>query len=299
MVGGVPVGGRSNPFHAGLRVVGSRAGPSPPTANTGLGLTGVGWGTVDHLRIAVIGDRIPNFAPHDAIETSLGHSAARMGASVEVTWYPTPTLAPPAGELAADDVPAEEVLADADAVWCAPGSPFASLSGALAGIRFAREHRRPFLGTCAGFQHGVIEIARNVLGIADAAHAEYGDDLDRGPLFIDELLCSLAGQIMTVDIVDPRLRDCYGADRTEERYYCRFGLNETYLPQLAAAGLTVAGTDPADGGTRILRLDGHPFFYLTLFVPQTSSTPDRPHPLVTTYLTAATLAHRPGGSVTR
>ena len=40
------------------------------------------------------------------------------------------------------------------------------MDGALAGIRFARETSRPFLGTCAGFQHGVIEFARNVLGVA-------------------------------------------------------------------------------------------------------------------------------------
>ena len=28
------------------------------------------------------------------------------------------------------------------------------------------------LGTCAGFQHAVLEFARNVLGIKDAMHAE-------------------------------------------------------------------------------------------------------------------------------
>ncbi len=49
----------------------------------------------------------------------------------------------------------------------------------------------------------------------------------------------------------------------------------------------VAGVDIADGTTRIMRLAHHPFFYLTLFVPQTSSTPAAPHPLVTAYLAAA------------
>jgi CTP synthase (UTP-ammonia lyase) len=191
----------------------------------------------------------------------------------------------------------ERLLSDADAVWCAPGSPYASLDGALAGIRFAREHQRPFLGTCAGFQHGVIDIARHLLGITDAGHAEYRaeheqDGRDLGPMFISELLCSLAGRTMTVDITDLRLRDIYGADRVEERYYCRFGLDESYRPQLATAGLVAAGIDPADGGTRIMRLMRHPFFYLTLFVPQTSSTPDRPHPIVTAYLAAALAGRR-------
>jgi CTP synthase (UTP-ammonia lyase) len=42
------------------------------------------------------------------------------------------------------------------------------MDGALFAIRHAREQNRPFLGTCGGFQHGVIEYARNVLGWQDA-----------------------------------------------------------------------------------------------------------------------------------
>ena len=36
-----------------------------------------------------------------------------------------------------------------------------------------------------------------------------------------------------------------------------------------------------------MRLAGHPFFYLTLFVPHAASTPERPHPLVSGFLAAA------------
>jgi CTP synthase (UTP-ammonia lyase) len=38
---------------------------------------------------------------------------------------------------------------------------------------------------------------------------------------------------------------------------------------------------------RLLRLAGHPFFVLTLFVPQTSSEAGAPHPLVSAHLRAA------------
>jgi CTP synthase (UTP-ammonia lyase) len=67
------------------------------------------------------------------------------------------------------------MLTRAAAVWCAPGSPYRSLIGALDGIRSGRESRVPLRGTCAGFQHGVIEFARKVLGYATACHVEYGD----------------------------------------------------------------------------------------------------------------------------
>jgi CTP synthase (UTP-ammonia lyase) len=79
----------------------------------------------------------------------------------------------------------------------------------------------------------------------------------------------------------------YGVDQATERYYCRFGLNEDYAAALAEAGLVVAGVDAADGTTRIMRRPDHPFFALTLFVPQTSSTPDGPHPVITRDLAAA------------
>jgi CTP synthase (UTP-ammonia lyase) len=47
------------------------------------------------------------------------------------------------------------------------------MTGALAAIRHARERRLPFLGTCAGFQHAVVEYARNVLGWLDADHGRF------------------------------------------------------------------------------------------------------------------------------
>ena len=145
----------------------------------------------------------------------------------------------------------------------------------------------PVLGTCVGFQHGVIEFARNVLGHRSAAHAEYGDAGDESDLFIDELLCSLVGQTMQVDLVDPTLVDVYGTGTAFERYYCRFGLQPRWRPALQDAGLVVAGVDSSDGDVRIMRLTEHPFYVLTLFVPQTSSTARAPHPLVVSYLAAA------------
>jgi CTP synthase (UTP-ammonia lyase) len=229
------------------------------------------------IRVAVIGDRQPRFVAQETIDTALAHSGAELSARVDVDWFPTPALV--------DD--ATDALDGYDAVWCAPGSPFLSFEGALAGIRVARESGRPFLGTCAGFQHGVIEFARNVLDIRDAHHAEYEGADAEAPLIIDELLCSLVGQQMAVRLVDPVARGWYGADDAVEQYYCRFGLNESYVPAFADAGLVVAGVADEDGTTRIMRVADHPFFALTLFVPQAASTESHPHPIVTAYITAA------------
>src|SRR4051794_29886377 len=128
--------------------------------------------------IGVIGDFNPGFEPHEGITQAVAHSAAALGAEVEVRW------------IATDRVQQVD-LDEYDALWCAPGGPYRSLDGALHGIRFAREGDLPFIGTCGGFQHAVIEYARNVLGFADAQHAEYDPYASR--LFVSELTCSLVG----------------------------------------------------------------------------------------------------------
>jgi CTP synthase (UTP-ammonia lyase) len=56
----------------------------------------------------------------------------------------------------------------------------------------------PLIGTCAGFQRSVIEFARNILGIADAHHAEY--ESGTGTLVVDALACSLRGQTLDVTL---------------------------------------------------------------------------------------------------
>jgi CTP synthase (UTP-ammonia lyase) len=228
----------------------------------------------------VVGDFDPEFPPHLATSSALEHSAAALGVSVDIRWHATDSLV---------DADLGQVLGD-DALWCAPGSPYKSLDGALRAVRFAREGDVPLLGTCGGFQHVVLEYARNVLGFADAQHAEY--DPYASELFITELSCSLAGQEMTVELSGgSRAAQLYGRTQTRERYYCNFGLNPEHRRLLHDGGLRVVGVD-GDGEARVLELPDRRFFIATLFVPQLSSSPESPHPLVTAYLQAAT---RPNG----
>src|ERR1043166_7262184 len=116
----------------------------------------------DRTCIALIGDYRPPVKARVAIPGALDLAAADLKSKVEPRWIATPLLEGRAGE----------VLAPFHAIWCVPNCPYASMSGALNGIRFARESGRPFLGTCGGFQHALIEYARTVLGVAGADHAE-------------------------------------------------------------------------------------------------------------------------------
>jgi len=227
------------------------------------------------LRIGIIGDYNPEARTHQVTNAAIGHAAAALGITPLVEWIETTRLAQPASE----------VLGDFDALWCAPGSPYRYMQGALEGIRFARQSPRPFLGTCAGFQHVVIEFARNVLGFVDAQHAEY--DPSASQLFVHQLACSLLGKTMTI-VLNPASHAyrIYARGEVMEQYYCQFGLNPAYQPLIEGGGLRIAGFD-TDGEARILELDDHPFFVATLFLPQLDSTAERPHPLIMAYLQSA------------
>src|SRR5262245_40283516 len=228
-----------------------------------------------HVRIGIIGDYNPDALTHQATDAALRHAADRLGLAAAVEWLPTPEL----------EHDLRQRLRTFDALWCAPGSPYHSMRGALLGIRYAREEGTPFVGTCGGFQHVVIEYARNVLGFADAQHAEY--DPTASHLFVHQLACSLLGKKMTI-VLNPTSRAyrLYGRGAVQEQYYCQFGLHPDYQPMIEEGGLRIAGFD-TDGEARILELESHPFFMATLFLPQLDSTAEQPHPLITAYLQSA------------
>ncbi len=227
------------------------------------------------LKIGVVGDYDPGNETHRATDAAFVHASAAAGTPASASWLGTDQVASGG----------EPELRGYDCLLIAPGSPYRSLEGALDAIRFAREHDVPCLGTCGGFQHLVLELARDVLGYADADHAESNPAGRR--LFITPLSCSLKGQTMDVLLATGSLAaHAYGQEKTKERYYCDFGLNPEYAGELEATGLVVSGTGP-EGEARIVELPSRRFFMGTLFVPQASSTLASPHPLIVTLLEAA------------
>ena len=230
--------------------------------------------------LALVGDYSPEITAHRAIPRALELARAALAADVSWKWIHTSALR---------DAPRD--LAGCAAIWVVPGSPYARLPGALAAIRFARETRRPFLGTCGGFQHGLIEHARHVLGMADADHAE-SNPAATLPL-IARLSCSLVERTARLRLRDgSALRSIYGSAVAEEQYHCNYGLNPAYVTALEGGpGLRVSATDDA-GEVRAVELIGHPFFIATLFQPERSGLRATAHPLVTAFLKAAAATPR-------
>ena len=124
-----------------------------------------------------------------------------------------------------------------------------------------------------------------MLGIQDAEHEETAPDASR--LVINKLACSLVGRKQQIHITPGTLTHrAYGKEEVTEEFRCNYGLNPRYRDQISKSELTIAGLDP-DGEVRIVELPNHRFFLAALFVPQLSSSPNMPHPLILAYLKAA------------
>ena len=143
----------------------------------------------------------------------------------------------------------------------------------------------PFLGTCGGFQHTLLEYARNVWHVSDAAHAEL-DPNAPNPI-IAPLSCELVERTGRVRAVPgSRLAAICGESEFRETYHCRYGLSPQWAGRLDRGPLSVSARDEA-GEVRAIELTGHPFFMATLFQPERAGLAGRSHPLVEALLHAA------------
>lgn len=179
--------------------------------------------------IALVGEYSPTFQPHVAIGSAIEHSRSALGVDFDDIWVSTENID-------------ESLFERFSGIWVAPGSPYKNMDKALWAIRYARENRVPCLGTCGGFQHLIIEYARNVLGFEDAQHAEY--DPYASNLFVSQLACSLAGREMELTFSPgSQVAAIYEAISATEQYYCNFGVNPDYVSLLRSGPLKITGSD--------------------------------------------------------
>ena len=224
------------------------------------------------LHIALVGDYDPQITAHQAIPLALELVGKQTGYHMGVQW------------LATDLITDSAALNDFDGVWCVPGSPYRNENGALQAIRFAREQRRPFLGTCGGFQHAVLEYARNVMGWADATHGETAPEAERA--LLTPLSCALIETIDSLQLdADSLIARAYGRLTVFEGYRCSFGVNPQYERDLLSEGLHAVARDSA-GDLRAVELRDHPFFVATLFQPERAALEGRVPPLVSAFVEA-------------
>ena len=224
------------------------------------------------INILLVGDYDQAVVAHQAIPRAIDLAAQTLVTEVEQTWIRTAELNP-------------QMMPEFDALWCVPFSPYENPEMVIAAIRFVRENDIPFLGTCAGYQHAVIEYARNVLGFESAASLE--DDPDTLMPVIAPLACKLYDQAEAINIEhDSRAGDIYQTEKVMEEYHCGFGVNLDFVNIFGNSNLRFSGHDD-NGDPRICEITAHRFFIGTAFQPERSALKQTVHPMITAFLMAA------------
>ncbi|HQR59803.1 MAG TPA: CTP synthase, partial [Methylophilaceae bacterium] len=197
-------------------------------------------------------------------------------------------------------------LANMDAILVPGGFGKRGTEGKIAAIRYAREHKIPYLGICLGMQLAVIEFARDVAGLANANSTEFDPD---GPHPVVGLITEWKDASGNVEKRDENsdlggtmrlgAQKCpivpgtlaariYGAE-VNERHRHRYEVNNHYVDQLKLAGLVVSARTPSEDLCEIVELsqDVHPWFVACQFHPEFTSNPRAGHPLFKAYVEAA------------
>ena len=215
----------------------------------------------------------------------------------------------------------------ADGILVPGGFGSRGVDGKIAAIKYAREHKIPFLGICLGMQCTVIEYARDVLGWADANSTEFDESTTHpvidlreeqrgitqkgGTMRLGAYPCvlrkgSLADKLYSRKerkgrkenpALSASLRLCVKKTDTtviseRHRHRYEFAYDSEERTALAAAGLEVSGISPDGKLVEIVELpqSKHPYFIAGQFHPEFKSRPTAPHPLFVG-LVAAALNH--------
>lgn len=189
----------------------------------------------------------------------------------------------------------EEKVGGMDAILVAPGFGERGLEGKIQAIKYAREHNVPFFGICLGMQMCVVEFARDVLGLKDAASAEMNPSTPDPviDLMEDQKSTTIKGGTMRLGAYDCQLDknslayEIYGKELISERHRHRYEFNGHYLTRMEAAGLKASGRNPETGLVEIVEIPTHPFFIGVQFHSELKSTPEVPQPIFVAFVNAA------------
>jgi CTP synthase len=245
------------------------------------------------VSVALVGKYITLPDAYLSVTEALRAGGFANYAKVNIKWVPSDECATAEG--------AKNQLSDVDAICVPGGFGVRGIEGKLGALRFARENRIPTLGLCLGLQMMVIEIARNLGGIADANSTEF-DEKTKNPVISTmasqkDIVAGKAdmGASMRLGLYeaildkDSVVANTYGSFSVNERHRHRYEVNNDYREQILKTGLKFSGLSPDKHLVEFveLPLDLHPYYVGTQAHPEFLSRPTRAHPLFAGLIKAA------------
>ena len=242
----------------------------------------------DACTIALVGKYISIRDAYKSVHEALHHAGMAHDAKVNVKYVEAEELEK-VEKVCGGGQRIDEVFAGVDGILVPGGFGDRGVPGKILAIKYAREHKIPFLGICLGMQCTAIEYARDVVGWKDANSTEF-DGKTAHPvidLMAEQRGVTQKGGTMRLGAYPCVLKKgslaakLYGKTEISERHRHRYELNydSEGREALEAAGLKVSGTSPDGKLVEIVELPGHPYFIAGQFHPEFKSRPTAPHPL--------------------
>ena len=248
----------------------------------------------DELNIAIVGKYVDLHDSYISVKEALQHAGLHFYRDIDVQWINS--------EQIEEDGP-DDLLGSAAGIVVPGGFGPRGVEGMVRTVRYARDHDVPYLGLCLGLQVMVVEIARNVLGLAGANSTEMDPDTPHPVIDLLETqkdVTEMGGTMRLgmypCEMVSDSLAARAYEDRTvRERHRHRWEFNNTYREQFESAGLWPTGISPDGKLIEIMEFAGPRFMLGTQFHPEFASRPNRPHPLFREFIGAAKDVVREGG----
>ncbi len=250
------------------------------------------------VRIAVVGKYTSLLDSYKSLNEALIHGGIANKVRVQLDWVDAQVF-----EERGNPSAVTQRLQDVHGILVPGGFGERGSEGKIEAVRFAREHRIPFLGICFGMQMAVIECARNLAEIPEASSTEFGPTTQPvvglmtewaqgNELQIREEGGDLGGT-MRVGAYDAvlergsRVADAYGTTTIRERHRHRYEVNIHYRERLERTGLSFSGLSPDGILPEIVEYPDHPWFIGVQYHPELLSKPFAPHPLFSGFIGAS------------
>ncbi|HJD12797.1 MAG TPA: CTP synthase [Candidatus Ruminococcus avistercoris] len=238
------------------------------------------------VEIAMVGKYIQLHDAYLSVVEALKHGGIAARASVKIRWVDSEKV---------EDENARQLLRGVDGILIPGGFGTRGTAGKIAAVRYAREHKIPFLGICLGMQMAIVEYARNVLGYPDANSIEIDPDTGHPVIALmpeQNGVVNLGGTLRLgaypcVLKKGSLAETLYGTDRISERHRHRYEVNNEYREELSRHGMVLSGISPDGRIVEMIELRDHPFFIGTQGHPELKSRPNRAHPLFRGLIEAA------------
>lgn len=238
------------------------------------------------VTVALVGKYVALHDAYISVVEALKHGGIENQTEVNIKWVDSE-------EVNKDNV--DEIFGDISGIIVPGGFGNRGTDGKILAIKYARENKIPYLGLCLGMQLAIVEFARNVCGLSDAASIELEPDTKNPVIALmpeQEGIENLGGTLRLgaypcVLAEDSLARQLYGTDRIEERHRHRYEVNNAYRENLQENGMTLSGLSPDGRIVEMIELPEHPFFIATQAHPEFKSRPDVAHPLFAGFVKAS------------